>query len=97
MNGFMMLNGQQNFYELERFGQLNFGLKQQFLDGKLNITLNANDVFRTMKVQFRLNQGSIVSNGDRYSDNQRFGINARYSFGIKKKEEKQNMFNAEDN
>ncbi len=97
MNGFMLVNGQQNFYELERFGQLNFGLNQQFLDGKLNITLNANDVFRTMKVQFRLNQGSIVSNGDRYSDNQRFGINARYSFGIKKKEEKQNMFNADEN
>lgn len=88
MNGFMMLNGQQNFYELETFGQLNFGLTQTFMDRKLSITLNANDVLRTMETRFTLNQGSISTDGSRYSDNQRFGVNVRYNFGVKKKEEK---------
>jgi outer membrane receptor protein involved in Fe transport len=87
MNGFMMLKGQQNFYELDTFGQLSFGLNQTFLDRKLSVTLNATDVFRTMATQFTLNQGSISTEGSRYSDNQRFGVNVRYNFGIKKKEE----------
>ena len=86
MSGFMMLRGQQNFYELDTFGQLNFGLSQTFLDKKLNISLNARDVLRTMVTQFTLEQGNIITQGDRYSDNQRFGLNARYSFGIRKKE-----------
>ncbi|MDZ4705751.1 MAG: TonB-dependent receptor [Saprospiraceae bacterium] len=87
MNGFMMLKGQQNFYELETFGQLNFGLTQTFMERKLSITLNANDVLRTMDTRFSLNQGSISTEGSRYGDNQRFGVNVRYNFGIKKKEE----------
>ena len=86
MSGFMMLRGQQNFYELDTFGQLNFGLSQTFLDKKLSISLNARDVLRTMVTQFTLEQGNIITQGDRYSDNQRFGLNARYSFGIRKKE-----------
>lgn len=92
MSGFMMLRGQQNFYELDTFGQLNFGLSQTLFDKKLQITINARDVLRTMATRFRLEQGTIVTNGDRYNDNRRFGINARYSFGLKKKEEQRNMF-----
>lgn len=88
MNGFMMLKGQQNFYELDTFGQLSFGLNQTFLERRLSVTLNANDVLRTMVTQFTLNQGSISTEGSRYSDNQRFGVNIRYNFGVKKKEEK---------
>lgn len=88
MNGFMMLKGQQNFYELDTFGQLSFGLNQTFLERRLSVTLNATDVLRTMAVQFNLNQGSISTEGNRYSDNQRFGVNVRYNFGVKKKEEK---------
>jgi hypothetical protein len=86
MSGFMMLRGQQNFYELDTFGQLNFGLSQTFLNKKLSVSLNARDVLRTMVTQFTLEQGNIITQGDRYSDNQRFGLNARYSFGIRKKE-----------
>jgi len=87
MNGFMMLKGQQNFYELDTFGQLSFGLNQTFMDRKLSVTLNATDVLRTMATQFTLNQGSISTEGSRYGDNQRFGVNVRYNFGIKKKDE----------
>jgi len=87
MYGFMMVNGFQNFYELKNFGQLNFSLTQTLLKKKLTITLNARDVLRTMKTEFTLNQGSINSTGDRYTDNRRFGINIRYNFGVKKKDE----------
>jgi hypothetical protein len=88
MNGFYTTNGQSNFYTLDAFGQLNFGLTQSFLNKKLKVTLSANDVLRTMEVGFQLNQGSLNTEGFRYSDNQRYGINIRYAFGLKKEEER---------
>jgi len=91
MMGFMMTNGQQNFYELDTFGQLNFGLSQTFLNQRLSITINARDVLRTMVTQFALNQGSMQLQGDRYTDNRRFGINIRYNFGIGSRPERRNM------
>lgn len=91
MSGFMMTGGQFNFYELGPFGMLNFGLNQTFLNKKLNITLNARDVLRTMINDFELKQGNVVTSGSRYSDNRRFGINIRYNFGISDRKEKQNM------
>jgi iron complex outermembrane recepter protein len=97
MNGFMMNSGQMNFYELQRFGQLNLGLNQTFLNKKLTITLSARDVLRTMVTRFDLNQGGITTSGDRYTDNQRFGFNIRYNFGInnRKERQQQNMFQFE--
>jgi iron complex outermembrane receptor protein len=92
MNGFMMLNGQQNFYELDTFGQLNFGLTHTMLDKKLFISLYARDVLRSMVTRFSLEQGSIRTFGDRYFDNRRFGLNARYNFGIRKRETRQSAF-----
>jgi iron complex outermembrane recepter protein len=92
MVGFVMLNGQQNFYELETFGQLNFGLNQSFMNRRLNVSLSARDVLRTMVTPFSLNQGSVRMQGDRYSDNQRFGINIRYTFGIRRQKQRQQMF-----
>jgi iron complex outermembrane recepter protein len=95
MSGFMMHKGNYGFYELKTFGALNMGLSQTFMSKKLQITLNARDILRTMVTAFELNQGSIISSGDRYTDNQRFGINIRYNFGIKTKEEKKGMFGVE--
>ncbi len=98
MFGFMMHKGLQNFYELNTFGQLNFGLTQTFLDKKLTLTLSARDVLRTMVTGFSLNQVSIRSSGERYMDNRRFGFQLRYQFGVIKKPEKQDMmpFGEED-
>lgn len=89
-NGFMRLKGQQQFYELGNFGSLNANLNRQFLNRKLTITINVQDIFRTNKYPFTLNQGSITATGIRYSDTRRFGLNLRYNFGIKKKEENNN-------
>jgi len=91
MSGFMMTNGQQNFYELDTFGQLNFGFTQNFFNQRLSITINARDVLRTMNTQFVLNQGSMHLQGNRYSDNRRFGINIRYNFGVGQRPERRNM------
>jgi hypothetical protein len=93
--GFMMVNGQQNFYELNNFGMLNVGLNQSFLNKKLIISLNMRDILRTMVTEFEFNQGSFFTTGSRYSDNQRFGINLRYNFGIGKKENKKGILGGE--
>ena len=87
----MMVNGQFNFYELKNFGQLNFGISQTLFKKKLTVSFNARDILHTMLTEFELRQGSIYSYGNRYSDNQRFGININYNFGIKEKEKKKGM------
>ncbi len=98
MFGFMMTKGQFNFYELETFGMLNFGLNQTLLNGKLSISLSANDVLRTMVTNFTLKQGAMNVEGNRYTDNRRFGVNVRYRFGSPPKvQERQNMFDMNGN
>ncbi len=91
LSGFMMRKGQQGFYELNDFGQLNIGIHQTLLGKRLTISLNARDIFRTMLTEFSLNQGSIHTYGNRYADNHRFGINIRYNFGMEKKDERKGL------
>ncbi len=88
LHGFARFNGQQQFYELTPFGSLNLSINKQFLKKKLVITVSGNDLFYTNNNDFTLNQGSISASGFRKSDTRRFGINARYNFGIRKKEER---------
>ena len=87
LNGFMFLKGQIQFYELSTFGQLNMHLSQQFLQKKLTVSVSAQDIFYTNKNEFVLTQGGINATGERKSDSKRFGLNLRYNFGIRKKEE----------
>jgi hypothetical protein len=96
LNGFLRLKGQQQFYELSSFGALNASVNRQFLKQKLIVTLSANDIFGTQKNQFSLKQGTVNAQGFRQGDSRRFGINLRYNFGIRKKEENNNMFNIEN-
>lgn len=95
LNGFLRLKGQQQFYELTTFGQLNTSINRKFLKEKLIVTLSLSDMFATNKNNFTISQGSVNASGFRQSDTRRVGINLRYSFGIRKKEENNNMFNAE--
>ncbi|MGQ9846698.1 MAG: outer membrane beta-barrel protein [Bacteroidales bacterium] len=99
ISGFMITNGMWNFYELKTFGQINIGLSQNFFNRKLSITINMRDAFRTNVNKFIFNLGGIYTYGDRYTDNQRIGINIRYNFGIKTKEEKKSLLkiNEEEN
>lgn len=91
INGFLLLRGQQNFYELETFGQLNVSVNQSFYNKKLTISLSGNDILRTMVTRFSLQQGNVFTQGDRYGDNRRIGLNIRYAFGIQKKETRQGI------
>lgn len=95
INGFWRTNGQQEFYELDNFGQLNTSLNRLFLNKKLTVTVSMNDLFFTNKNNFTLRQGSIYAVGFRENDSRRFGINIRYNFGIKPKEQKLDMLDAD--
>lgn len=91
MNGFVRFRGQQQFYELSTFGMLNASINRMFLKQKLTVTLSANDLLRTNRNDFTISQGSVKADGSRWSDSRRFGINLRYNFGIRKKEENNPM------
>ena len=91
----MRFRGQQQFYELSSFGALNASLNRKFLKDKLIITVSANDIFSTNRNEFMINQGSVNAKGERKSDTRRFGLNIRYNFGIRKKEDSPDMFNVE--
>ncbi len=97
LNGFLRLKGQMQFYELNDFGMLNLTIKQQFLDKKLIASLSLNDVFFTNQYKFVLNQGGVNNYGSRVNDTRRLGLNLRYSFGIRKKERGENMFEQPEN
>jgi iron complex outermembrane recepter protein len=94
LNGFVRFKGQLQFYELSTFGQLNMSLTQQLFNRKLSVTLSGNDLLYTNNNRFVFNQGSINATGYRESDTRRIGLNLRYNFGFRKKEEN-NMFNIE--
>jgi hypothetical protein len=92
LSGFMRLKGQQQLYELGSFGQLNASINRKFMKEKLIVTLNISDIFSTFKVNFLIDQGSLRAEGLRQNDSRRFGINLRYNFGIRKREQGNNMF-----
>lgn len=92
LNGFVRLKGQQQFYELSSFGALNASINRQFMQQKLTVTLSVNDIFATNRNEFRISQGSVDASGFREADTRRFGINFRYNFGIRKREERQDVF-----
>lgn len=95
LNGFIRLKGQQQFYELTSFGALNMSVNRKFLKDNLTATISISDMFATNRNNFSIQQGSVNANGFRQSDTRRVGLNLRYNFGIKKKEEARNMFNVE--
>ncbi len=92
LNGFARFKGQLQFYELSSFGALNFSVTQQTMKRKLVISASVNDIFLTNRNNFTIQQGSLSASGFRNSDTRRFGLNFRYNFGFRKKEDN-NLFN----
>jgi len=95
LNGFLRLKGQQQFYELSTFGALNTSVNRKFFKDKLIVTASMNDIFFSNKNNFSIKQGSVDASGFRQADTRRFGINVRYNFGIRKKEDNNGLFNVE--
>ena len=87
LNGFARFNGQLQFYELSPFGALNLSINQQLLNKKLTVSISANDIFYTNNNDFTLKQGSVNASGYRRGDTRRVGINLRYNFGSRKKQD----------
>ena len=87
LSGFARFNGQLQFYELSNFGSANFSINRQFFNRKLVVTLSATDIFFTNYNEFTIQQGSINASGLRKNDTRRFGLNMRYNFGRRKKED----------
>jgi len=96
MYGFLLKDGQRNFLELGDFGMLNFTLSQQLWDKKVLVSVFYRDVLRTMENPFRLEQGNVLFEGRQYRDQQRYGVNIRYNFGVKTKKEQKGMFEMEN-
>ncbi len=61
---------------------------------KLVISASLNDALLTNRNDFTILQGSVNASGFRHSDTRRFGLNLRYNFGIRKKDDG-NLFNIE--
>ena len=95
LNGFVRFKGQQQLYELSTFGSLNASINRKFLKEKLIVTLSINDMFATNKNEFTISQGSVDAYGTRQSDTRRVGINLRYNFGVRKREENNDVLNTE--
>lgn len=95
MNGFVRFKGLLQFTEVNTFGALNANINRRFLKDKLTITLSGNDILFSNKYEFSLQQGSVNAFGLRQNDTRRIGLNIRYNFGIRKKEEKSNLFDIE--
>jgi hypothetical protein len=94
VNGFARFKGQLQFYELGSFGALNISVTQNLMKRKLVISASLNDALLTNHNDFTIQQGSIKAEGSRISDTRRFGLNIRYNFGFRKKEQN-DMFNIE--
>jgi hypothetical protein len=50
------------------------------------------DIFYTNRYDATIDQSGIQGSLSRYGDSQRFGINVRYNFGLRKKDEKKDLF-----
>jgi outer membrane beta-barrel protein len=93
LNAWMYANGFRAFNELKTLGQLNMSITKTVLNKKLSIILSGNDILRTNKSVFHLQQGTVLVNGTRIQDSRRIGMTLRYNFGITHKEEKKDLFN----
>jgi hypothetical protein len=91
MHGFMRMKGVYNFYEMTNFGSMNFNMTQFLLKKKMTITASVADLFYTNNSTAHLKQGDLEAISKRWTDSRRFGLNIRYSFGIRKKDEKNKM------
>ena len=93
LNAWMYVNGFRAFNQLKTMGQLNLSITKTLMNKKLSIVASGNDILKTNKSIFHLQQGSVLINGTRIQDSRRIGLTIRYNFGIPPKEEKKEPVN----
>ncbi len=70
---------------IQGFQGLNFGLRKEFFEKKLQVNFTGNDIFRTNSDYFYGgNYGGIILDGVRSFDNRRYGLSASLKFGNQK-------------
>ncbi|WP_276497154.1 outer membrane beta-barrel family protein [Pontibacter litorisediminis] len=93
INGTYQGAGAYALYRVDPRWWLNVGLKRSFLDDKLDVTVNANDIFHTQHLIIGANVGEgNVSDWDQYFRQRNIGFTLRYKFsrGAKLEERKRN-------
>ena len=80
LNGFY---GRQKsgYIVMEPYGELSAGAKKSLLDGKLTISLNANDLLNTWASKQRANYGNIHFESIQNTDTRNVSLSIRYNFG----------------
>ncbi|MEJ8756863.1 TonB dependent receptor [Pontibacter sp. H259] len=97
MNGTYQSKGAHALYVVEPRWWVNMGLKRSFLNDKLDVALNMNDVFKSQ----RLKLATIVSEGnvndfDQYFRQRNIGLTLRYKFSKGQKVEENKRNNLEE-
>jgi hypothetical protein len=93
INGTYQGPGVYALYRVEPRWWVNAGLKKSFLDEKLELSINANDIFKSQRLIIAANVGEgNVSDFDQYFRNRNIGLTLRYKFskGAKLEERRRN-------
>jgi outer membrane receptor protein involved in Fe transport len=79
------------------FFNVDFALAKDFMDNKLSLTLQGNDLFNTLRFKYDLIQSNIVQQTLRDWDSRRMGIALSYKFGQDGRERSKRDFRRGDN
>jgi hypothetical protein len=84
-------------YQVEPRWWVNVGLKKSFMDDKLDVSLNANDVFKSQRLLIAANVGEgNVSDFDQYFRQRNIGFTVRYKFSNGEKLEERRRISLEE-
>lgn len=75
-----------NLYRIESRYGIDLGIKKSFLNDRLNVTLSADDIFKTMQVTGTSNVNGNTTFVDQYMGNRTISLNLRYNLSSKKPE-----------
>lgn len=83
-------------YELSSFYEINAGIKANFFANKLQLSINAVDIFKTNKRTYTQSVNNIKQEKFDYADNQLIRFSIAYNFGKKFKTTKKENSNTEE-
>lgn len=72
--------GHSGIYLMKAFWRVDMRAGKQLLDNRLTVSVAANDIFRTEKMRWYINQPNIMFDYDKYNDSQYVQLTVRYDF-----------------
>jgi hypothetical protein len=67
-------------YEIKPRGRFDFALRRSFIKKRLDVTINAIDIFKTQRLKFNTRINGNVNDFDQYLRPRVFGLTLRYNF-----------------